>query len=303
MVQLRWAVLLAVPVVLSCLVVPSSGEEDRVVATVNGQPITESQLRNELLLRWGDRTIVAMMQELAIEQAAAEAGVSVSDDEVERRIHDLQVSIDMQAPYTGRGFSQWLAERNFTPHGLKIFIRSELLMEKMVQGQVVVTDAQVAEAWERGKDSWRRPERMHVLHICVTTQEQAEQIRAQLLAGADFGQLAAQYSIDPYTKDRGGDLGWIVKGDKPFQQAAFALSADGDISPPVQSDKGWHIIKRVEYQPAYTPNFEDVQDDIREGLRKQRLLQLMAAKRAEIIAKARIKQELQPADLVSTAGR
>lgn len=296
--NLRHAALIVTVFVAACV----WGQEDRVVATVNGQPIMESQLNHELLLRWGDRTIVSMMQELAIEQAAAEAGVSVSAAELERRVHDLQVSIDMQAPYTGKSFSLWLAERNMTPHGLNAFMRGELLLEKMVQDQVVVTDQQVAEAWERGREGWRRPEKMHVWHICVTTQEQAAQIREQLVAGGDFAQLAAQHSIDPYTKDRGGDLGWIVRGDKPFQQASFALAADGDLSQPVQTVKGWHIIKRVEYQAAYTPNFEDVQDEIREGLRTQRLLQLMTAKRGEILAAARIKQELQPADLVSTGG-
>ncbi|MCD6360517.1 MAG: peptidylprolyl isomerase [Armatimonadetes bacterium] len=291
----------AVALPLSCLISQAQAEE-RIIATVNGQPITETQLRDQLLLRWGDRTIMDMMQELAIEQAAAEAGVSVTDAEVDRRVQDLQRSIDMKAPTTGQSFSLWLAQRKMTLYGLKVFMRGELLLEKMVKDQVQVTDQQVAEMWERSKDKWRRPEKMHVRHICVPTEEEAKQILEQLRNGADFATAAAEHSIDPYTKDSGGDWGWIAKGNQPFQKAAFALTEDGQLSEPVHTIKGWHIIQRVEYRPASTPNFEDVQEDIRRAMEQQRLLQLINTKRAEILRAARIKQELQPQDLVSTAG-
>ena len=129
--QARFAAFAMMSVLLAgWLVTPTWGQEDRVVATVNGQPIMESQLNDELLLRWGDRTIVSMMQELAIEQAAAEAGVSVTEAELDRRVQDLQVSIDMQAHQTGKTFSLWLAERQLPRHGLKSVRRGELPLEK-----------------------------------------------------------------------------------------------------------------------------------------------------------------------------
>ena len=283
------------------LVSPALAQEDKVVATVNGQPITETQLTDQMLMRYGDRTLLAMMQELAIEQAAAEAGVTVTDAEVQKRVQELQTSIDVKAPQTGQSFTLWLAEKKMTVVGLMAFMRSELLLEKMVKSQVNVTDQQVAEAWERGKGLWRRPEKMHVRHICVKTKDEADRIRQNLAGGQDFAQAAAAHSIDPYSKDSGGDIGWIPRGEKAFQVAAFALTQDGQVSEPVQTVMGWHIIQRIEHRPASSPNFEDVQGEIRDYLESQTLLQLMNNKRAETMAKARINQELEIDSLLSTA--
>jgi parvulin-like peptidyl-prolyl isomerase len=147
----------------------------------------------------------------------------------------------------------------------------------------------------------RRPEKMHVSHICVTTEEEAKQVRAEILAGKDFAEVARQHSIDPWTKDRGGDYGWIGRGDDPFQKAAFELSQDGELSPPVETKMGWHIIRREEHRPASTPNFEEIRDELRERMLSQRRLQMMNQKRGEILQAAKIERNLEPADLVSTA--
>ena len=87
----------------------SAEEEPKVVATVNGQPIFGQQLTDELLLRWGEMGLESFIQEIAIEQAAAEAGIEVSDKELEKHALEVQRSIDMRAPETGQSFTLWLA--------------------------------------------------------------------------------------------------------------------------------------------------------------------------------------------------
>lgn len=290
---------LFVMLLVGLMLAPAYAQDNPVVATVNGQPILKSQLLNELLLRWGDRTLGDMLKELAIQQAATEASVTVTDAEVDHRAQALQSSIDGQAAKTGKTFTQWLADRKLTAHALRASLRTDLLLEKMVKDQVIITDQQVAESWERNKESFRRPEAVHVAHICVTTRDEAETIRASLLAGQDFGEAASQHSIDPYTKDRDGVFGWVKKGDKPFQIAAFALTEDGQISQPVQTVKGWHLIKRLEYRPTMLPDFADVQTEIRSAMERQLLMQLMGIKRGEILSRARIERESEPADLVT----
>ncbi len=290
---------LCVTIMVGLMLAPAYAQDNPVVATVNGQPIMKSRLVNELLLRWGDITLAGMLHELAIQQAAAEAGVTVTDAEVDHRAQKLQTSVDMQAANTGRTFTQWLAERKLTMHALRASLHADLLLEKMVEDQVSITDQQVAESWERSRESFRRPEAIHVAHICVKTKDEAETIRASLLAGQAFGEAAAQHSIDPYTKDREGNFGWVKKGDKPFQIATFALTEDGQISQPVQTVMGWHLIKRIEYRPTSIPDFADVQDEIRGAMERQLLLQLMGAKRAEVLSRARIERESEPADLVT----
>jgi len=272
----------------------------KILATVNDQPITTQELTNELVLRWGELTLESLIQEMAIEQAAAKAGIELSDKEVTKRAEDFQHSIDLRAPVTGQSFTLWLAEQKLTLYGFRQRLRGQILLEKMVEGQVTVTDQEVAQAWERNKGKLRKPEKMHVSHICVKTQEEAAKIRAEIVAGKDFAEAAAQYSIDPWTKDKGGDFGWIHKGNDPFQKAAFELTRDGDISPPVQTRMGWHLIRREEHQAASQPTFEEVQDELRQGMLRQQRLQKMNEKRAEILAAAKIERKLDPADLAGT---
>lgn len=82
-------------------------------------------------------------------------------------------------------------------------------------------------------------------HILVNSQEQAQLLIKQLSEGADFGQLAQAHSSCP-SKQAGGNLGQFGRGQmvKPFEDAAFALS-HGEISQPVQTQFGWHIIQRT----------------------------------------------------------
>jgi len=83
-----------------------------------------------------------------------------------------------------------------------------------------------------------------VQHILVGTEEEAEDILAQLEDGADFGELAAEYSLDSSNAYRGGDLGWVRPGQmvEPFEAVALGLPA-GEISEPVETTFGWHIVK------------------------------------------------------------
>ncbi len=100
-------------------------------------------------------------------------------------------------------------------------------------------------------------EEVHVQHILVNADQEAlaKDIKAQLDKGADFAALAAKYSTDTSNKDQGGDLGWFAPTAKggpmvqEFSDAAFALTKPGQISDPVKSQFGWHIIRLIERGP------------------------------------------------------
>ncbi|MFW6156984.1 MAG: peptidyl-prolyl cis-trans isomerase [Armatimonadota bacterium] len=275
-------------------------QDDGVMATVNGQPIDADTLTNELYRRWGDIALGGLIQELAVKQAAEEAGITITDDEVEDRAERFQRNIDMKSSQSGQNFSMWLAQQKMTPYAFRQWIRTELLLEKIVGDEAVVTDEEVDEYWEEEQERFRQPERMRVSHICVSDKSEAERIRSAIIAGEQsFEDAAREYSLDPYTRDEGGEFGAIERGDSEFQKAAFALEDNNAMSDPVHSEKGWHIIRRDDYLPESTPEFEEIEDTLRQQLKQQKLMVLMNNKRSEIMRNARVEQELEPRELVA----
>jgi len=101
-------------------------------------------------------------------------------------------------------------------------------------------------------------------HILVADKATAELVRNLLAVGQDFGQLAAEYSTDSGTKEKGGDLGWFPRGKMvaPFEEAAFSL-AIGEISQPVESAFGWHIIQVLghEVRPLTSEEYNQAREE------------------------------------------
>lgn len=107
-------------------------------------------------------------------------------------------------------------------------------------------------------------------HILVETEEEANEIKAALEGGADFVELAKERSIDPGAVN-GGDLGFFGRGMmvQPFEDAAFTLTDADEVSEPVQSQFGWHVIKLAEKRQSAPPTFEQVASQIQQQLLMQ----------------------------------
>jgi peptidyl-prolyl cis-trans isomerase C len=104
-------------------------------------------------------------------------------------------------------------------------------------------------------------------HILVTTEDDAKAIKAQLDGGADFATLAKEKSIEPGAKDSGGELGYFTQDKmvKPFADAAFAMKV-GEVSQPIQTQFGWHIIKVEDRRKAAKPTLESLTQQIGQSL-------------------------------------
>jgi peptidyl-prolyl cis-trans isomerase C len=118
-------------------------------------------------------------------------------------------------------------------------------------------------------------------HILVESEELANDLKAQIDGGADFAALAREHSVDPGAAN-GGDLGFFGRGMMvgPFEDAAFALAEAGDVSEPVQSQFGWHIISLTEKRQSAPPAFEQVAPQIQNQL----LMENFTAKVDELMA-------------------
>jgi foldase protein PrsA len=259
------------------------------VASVNGEKIDEQAFVNILKARYGDRVLTAMTGNMAIRQAARAAGVAVAKDELERRFMTAERAIEVRAPMTGENFEFWLAKQGLNREYFMSELYDQMLLEKMVGGQVSVSNADVASFYERNKQQIAEPATVRIAHICVKSEQEAQAIRSDILAKKiTWEEAAKKYSLDPWTKDTGGDMGYVGLADTDFHKAAFALRANGDISAQVQSPMGIHIIKRLEFKEARVPKFEEVEQSLREQMIRRQTQVLAGRKREEILKSAKI---------------
>ena len=126
-----------------------------------------------------------------------------------------------------------------------------------------VTDATLQAAYDaRFKDLAPATE-YNAVHILVATEDEAKAIKTELDGGADFAEIAKTKSTDTGSGANGGDLGWFGVGAmvKPFEDAVIAAKV-GEVTAPVQSDFGWHLIKVVETRIAAAPPLDDLRDEL-----------------------------------------
>jgi peptidyl-prolyl cis-trans isomerase C len=132
-------------------------------------------------------------------------------------------------------------------------------------------------AKENYHENYKPQQQVHVRHILVATETEAKDVAERLKKGEDFAALASEKSKD---STKGGDLGYIARGQtvKPFEDAAFGLEV-GQISEPVQSQFGWHVIKVEEKRDQPPPPFEQVKEPIVAQLAQQKAQEVVTGLR------------------------
>ena len=180
-----------------------------------------------------------------------------------------------------------------------------LLDRDQAQSTITLLPADLQRYYNDNVSQYQTPEQIRASHILLNTggkdeatvRTQAEDLLAQLEAGADFAMLATTHSEDTGTAINGGDLDYFGRGRMvpEFETAAFALEV-GQTSGIVQTQYGFHIIRIVDKNPAITQPFDDVRSQIEDVLKRQRADQQIAARAAEFAARIET-----PADLETVA--
>jgi len=249
---------------------PPTPTAEPLAALVNGEPLTLAEYERQLaryeaamaaagqdpstpegqaeLAQARGELLEQLIEQMLIIQAAHEAGIEVTDAEVDAAIQSLVQDIGQAT------FDQRLANEGLTLETARLEMWRGMMATAMVS-QIVA-------------DVPTRAEHIRARHILVSTEESAAQLRQQLQGGANFATLAQTYSQDTFTRDRGGDLGFFPRGiliSPEVEAAAFALQPE-EISEVVQSELGYHILQVVERIPdmEIAPNNLDL-------LRKQAL--------------------------------
>jgi foldase protein PrsA len=194
----------------------------------------------------------AMLYNMMLEEIMLEK-YDIPDEEVTKQLDALKEQ-------AGDSFEQFLQAQGIpSEEKFKEQMRLSLAIEKAIKETVTEDDVK----------AHHKPE-IRASHILVEDEAKAKEIKEKLNNGGSFEALAKEFSTDPGSKDKGGDLDFFGPGEmvKEFEDAAYALEV-GQISEPVKSAHGYHIIKLTEKKELQP--FDEVKDSIREMLEKKRL--------------------------------
>ena len=167
------------------------------------------------------------------------------------------------------------------------YYRDKLAMEELLAGVAKAATTEEAErkAYEEAAKAEPPQQEIHARHILLPTEDEAKAALARVKAGEDFAKVATELSKDPSAD--GGDLGWFTKDRMvpEFSEAAFKLK-EGDISEPVKTQFGWHIIKVEGVRTKSFPPFEQIKDQaaryVSQKAESDAIAQLHAAAKIEL---------------------
>lgn len=162
--------------------------------------------------------------------------------------------------------------------------RTKLLMEALLQNEAkaAVTDDAMKKVYADAIKDVGNEQEVSARHILVESEDEAKAISADLKKGGDFAAIAKDKSKDPGSKDTGGDLGFFSKDQMvpEFAEAAFKLDR-GQVSEPVKSQFGWHVIRVDDKRTKQPPSFEQVKDQIENFVQRKAQADLIQKLRAD----------------------
>ena len=288
---------------------------NRIVARVNDDVITEADVESHVssLLEQPEElpkdltpsdmrkaVLQRLVQQRLLLQEAKKQGVPVATDEVMRRFDDVQERAGSEEE-----FQRVLAESHLTKEQLKEQLRDQLTIQRLVdlkvRSLISVSPYEVAQELDAHPDLSKPGDRIRALHILIRVNDGRSAEKAQALIGdvhrslqrgADFMGLAKRYSEDPH-RNEGGDLGWVAQGEllPELDQALFALQP-GEVSAPIQTQLGFHLLKAVErktseslsvteanhavYEQLYQKKFQDIFTRWMKGLTQDAYIEVLS---------------------------
>ena len=236
-------------------------DPNKVVARVDGQPITEGDLA------------------IATEDPALNLP---GTDEAQKREILIGYVTDLKLGVKAAEAAKLADSPDFRRK--LAYFRDKLLVDEYLEAETkkAVTEDAARKLYEETSKSVQPEEEVRARHILVADEAEAKKIAARVKGGEDFAKVAGEVSTDPGSKTDGGDLGFFSKERMvaPFAEAAFKMKP-GEISDPVQSQFGWHVIKLEERRTKPVPAFAELREQIDQYLtRKAQQDTVLALRRA-----------------------
>ncbi|MEA3403804.1 MAG: peptidyl-prolyl cis-trans isomerase [Armatimonadota bacterium] len=256
---------------------------ERILATVDGEEITDRELWWYMEQTAGGKLLDELILRHLLAAEAEGQGVKVGTPEVDEAVAALRAEHGSEDT-----FEAWLRETGQTMKGLRMQLQQELLIDKLLEQRMGLTEEGIREYYEAHREEFTEPSRVHLMDIVTLSLVEAFEARERLAAGEQFAAVAREMSHDP-TAEQGGDRGWITPDDVLNEHVAdvvFAM-AEGEISDPVDCEDHWHVFWVKEVERGRALSLEEARPQVEERIIKLRgisreLFLTLLRRRAEI---------------------
>jgi len=229
-------------------------ETEETVANINGDTISRQAWLSELEKRYGKQTLEDMIDEKVIKQMAEKYSIKISDDIIEREMTMIKT---MYNPLDHGKIDENLWREQ---------IETSLLLEELVTKDVVISEEEMERFYKENKDLYDIPTTYHLSHILVKSEGEANQVITELENGSSFAALAMEKSLDEFSANQGGELGYIPI-DSDFVPTEYIDTANklavNEWSKPIKTDDGYAIIMLHEIIDGVTYEFGQVKNQIK----------------------------------------
>lgn len=238
---------------------PFSLQNDHeIVASVGSRDITREKWQAELQSRYGKEVLEQLVDAEVIKQTAKRHKVSISAKDVEREYLFTKLT------YNTTGISETMSEEEW-----KEQIRTNIQLEEILTKDVTIPQSVLQQYYETNKQRFTIPQSFRVSHIVTANKEEADQVIQELQEGSAFDVLAMEKSLDEFTANQGGDLGFLTaesgqKAENYLEEVK--LMKERTWSQPIKLTDGYAVIYLHEKVEEHQYSFSDVKKQIHRTL-------------------------------------
>ncbi|TFB22097.1 foldase [Filobacillus milosensis] len=245
-------------------------QDPEVIAETAAGDVTKEDYYNELKELYGEQVLKNMITRKVLNDKLGEEN-KVTMEEIDKEIQKTKEQL-------GQQFNMVLQRQGFkNEQEFRYALLLSKIQYELAKQDIDVSEEDIKKQYERSKTE------IQARHILVKDKETAQEVLDKYKNGTDFAELAKEYSTDGSAQN-GGDLGFFSTGDmvKPFEDAAYSLEV-GEVSEPVKSEFGWHVIKVEDKQKVEVEPYEDVKENIEEKLTMKQVDQEKLKKQVQSI--------------------
>lgn len=228
---------------------------NEVVASIGKNSISRQEWLDELVSRYGKDVLKDMIDQKVVAEMAAKYNIQVSANDVDREFRMLQTTYQTSSK-----------SNNTDEKKVKEQIKNNLLLQEILTKDVVISDKELKSYYNKNKQLFNVPTAYHLSQIIVKTKDEAKRALKELAQGSSFSALAMERSIEEFSANEGGDIGYISEEDERYPEVYLKTAKilkKGACSQPIKVEQGYAILKLDGKINGKEYSYSDVKEQIR----------------------------------------